>query len=558
MTHSILRRLAVTIFASALSAPPISAAVEPADLVIENARIWSDGRAGFAAFAAVDDGAFVHVGERDESFIGPDTHRVDAQGRVVVPGLIDSHIHMLGGGLGLAQIQLRDATSKDDFINRVREWNTRLPEGRWLLGGRWSVESWDQPESPTREWVDPVTGDRPLFLSRMDGHSALANTAALRRAGITKDGPPDPVGGVIDRDPETGEPTGILRESAMSLVSQHIPPTSVDEKVEALHAAIDHALAHGITAVGDIPGVSDLEAYERLAASSDEPRLRFFLYPTTGRWDLATTLADRFAGRPGFVEVRGFKAYLDGSLGSRTAMMREPFLGNDPERPNWRGLFREGVENGAFERNVEAAAASGYQTITHAIGDKANHYLLNTLERKYEDLRAARCRSEHAQHLLPEDIQRFGDLGVIASMQPYHKADDGRYAEAYIGPDRARSSYAFKSLLDAGAVVAFGSDWPVVTLHPFLGVEAAVTGRTLAGDDWQTQENITVGEALRGYTTSGAYGVFAEDEIGRVAPGYRADFVILLESPFDAEPQWESIRPAAVYVDGRQVYDARR
>lgn len=532
------------------------AAAPPADLVIENARIWSDGLAGFAPFAAVVDGRFVHVGERDEQWIGPATERLDAQNRVVTPGLIDSHVHMLGGGTNLAQVQLRDVAGKEDFIRTVAQWTRKLRPGQWILGGRWSVESWQSPESPTKEWLDDVTGDHPLFLSRMDGHSALVNSAALRLAGITKDGPADPVGGVIDRDPETGEPTGILRESAMHLVSRFIPEPSVDDKVEALRAAMQHALAHGITAVSDIPSMGDLPAYERLAADDSLP-MRLFLYPTAGDWASAASQVRRFGARPGWIEVRGFKAYLDGSLGSRTAMMRAPFLANRPDRPEWRGLFAEGVEDGTFASNLKAARAAGLQVIVHAIGDEANHFLLNSLAAEFPDLRAARCRSEHAQHLLPEDIQRFGDLGVIASMQPYHKADDGRYAEAIIGPERSRSSYAYKSLLDAGAVLAFGSDWPVVSIDPMLGIEAAVTGRILTGETWQEQENITVSEALRCYTSRAAYALGRDDGIGRIAPGYRADFVILSASPFDHEPQWSEIKPVAVYVEGVKRYESR-
>jgi predicted amidohydrolase YtcJ len=538
--------LKITLCLCVLGLPPA-----PADLVVENARIWSDGLVGFAEFAAVRDGRFIHVGNRDEAMIGPDTERIDARGRVVLPGLIDSHIHMLGGGEQLLRLQLRDATDREEFTRRVRNWASGLPPDAWVLGGRWSVESWETPQQPTREWVDDVAGDHPLFLPRMDGHSALVNTIALRRAGITMDGPPDPEGGVIDRDPQTHEPTGILREQAMSLVARHIPPPTLDEKARALERAAGVALRHGITAVSDIPDLQDLPAYEQLARQGSP--IRFFVYVTADDWAGASPAARGFQGRPGWIEVRGFKGYLDGSMGSRTAYMREPFLGNAPDRPHWRGLLREGVEDGRFERNIAAARSLGAQPIIHAIGDEANHVLLDVYEHTYREPAAYRCRSEHVQHLLPQDIARFGRLGVIASMQPYHKADDGRYAEAYIGAERSRWSYAYKSLLDTGAVLTFGSDWPVVTLDPFLGMEAAVTGRTLDGQRWQTQESIPVTEALRCYTSRGAYAVFAENEIGRIAPGYRADFVILNRSPFAADVQWGEIRPLAVFVEGRSA-----
>jgi predicted amidohydrolase YtcJ len=386
----------------------------------------------------------------------------------------------------------------------------------------------------------------------MDGHSALVNTVALRLGGITAAGPTDPMGGVIDRDAETGEPTGILRESAMSLVSRHIPAPSDDEKLAALAAAARVALRSGITAVGDIASIDDVAAYRRLAATG--PALRHYVYLTAADWTAGAAVFHGFRPRPGWVELRGLKTYVDGSLGSRTAYMHEPYLENEPGRSEWRGLLRESADGGLLQRNLEAARDLGVQAIAHAIGDEANHMLLDTLESVYgPGLAAARCRSEHAQHLLPGDIGRFGTLGVVASMQPYHKADDGRYAESYIGPERSRSSYAFRSLLDAGAVVAFGSDWPVVILDPFKGIEAAVTAKTLDGRAWQPQESISVEEALRCYTSRAAFALFAESEIGRIAPGYRADFLILNGSPFEPGADWNTMRPIAVFVEGREA-----
>lgn len=531
----------------------LALATTPADLVVRNAQIWSDGLPAFAECLAVKDGRFVHIGEFSAVWVGPETIVVDAEQRVILPGLIDSHIHMLSGGLGLRQVDLRPASDRNDFIRRVREYAAGLAADAWVQGGRWSVESWDEPESPRREWIDEVTGGRPAYLIRMDGHSALANSEALRRAGIDRNGPPDPEGGVIDRDPN-GEPTGILRESAMYLVSRLIPPASETDQLDALRAAMRHANAHGITAVGDIPGLGSLELYERL--TSEETTVRFFLYPVVAEVGVAANRLRNFAAVPAWRELRGFKAYLDGTLGSRTALMREPFLGNPEGQEDWRGLFREGVTDGRFERNVRAAQTLGLQTIAHAIGDEANHFLLSTVADAYgSSLRDARCRSEHAQHLLPDDIERFARLGVIASMQPYHKADDGRYAEDYLGEERCRSSYAFKSLLDRGAVLVFGSDWPVVSIDPFLGVEAAVTGRTLDGRIWMPQENLTIAEALRCYTSRAAFGLKAEDEIGRIAIGLRADFVVLDRSPFAERVEWAAVKPWRTYVEGRVVYE---
>lgn len=519
-------------------------AIAPVDLVIQNARIWSDGIAGFAEFAAVNDGRFVYVGERRSEYMGSETVVVDAGGKVVLPGLIDSHIHMIGGGLQLSRVHLREATSKEDFIARLRAYAESLPAGRWVLGGRYSTESWANPEQPTKEWVDAVTGDRPLWLDRMDGHSGLANSAALRIAGITKD-TPDPPGGVIDRDAR-GEPTGILRENATSLVESHIPAASDEEKLEAMRLAIAQCNALGITSVHDIPAASDLPVYERLPSET----MRFFLYLSAADWPAAITMAKAFKPRHGFVEVRGLKSYMDGSLGSRTAYMHEPFDDNEADQKNWTGLPMPGVADGTYLANFRAAKAAGLQPIFHAIGDRANSTLLDFAEQ----VGGERPRSEHTQHLRKQDIERFAKLGVIASMQPYHKADDGRYAEARIGLERSKWSYAFKSLLDAGAVVAFGSDWPVVSQNPFLGVAAAVEGRTLAGLPWMTHQNITVGEALRCYTSRAAYACGMENDLGKIAPGYRADFVVMETSPFGADVKWGELKVAETWVGGKRAF----
>ncbi|MCA9256776.1 MAG: amidohydrolase family protein, partial [Phycisphaerales bacterium] len=309
-----------------------------------------------------------------------------------------------------------------------------------------------------------------------------------------------------------------------------------------------------------IPGLSDLPAYERLAA---DPALstRFFLYPTADDWRAAAMGVQWFEGRANWVQVNGFKAYLDGTLGSRTAYMSEPFL---PARDGstTRGLLREGVEDGGFRTNAQDARRAGVQVIAHAIGDAANDYFLDTLEEVYgtrgPDLRDARARSEHAQHLSAAEIARFGSLGVIASMQPLHKADDGRYAERAIGAERCRTSYAYRSLLDSGALVCFGSDWPVVSLNPFRGMASAVSGRTLDGKTFVPEQNITIEEALTAYT-SGAARASLDDPLGRISQGALADFVILdrdiLSVPAD---QIADTRVVATYVGGEVAYSAQK
>jgi predicted amidohydrolase YtcJ len=372
----------------------------------------------------------------------------------------------------------------------------------------------------------------------------------------------------------------------MGLVTRHIPDVSHEEMLGALKAAMAEANRFGVTAVSDIPGSSssELRGFDGLAQDA-VLTVRWSLYPRFSSIETSRPAIRAFKGKEGWMAIRGFKAVMDGSLGSRTAYMREPFADNPESQKAWRGQPLPNMVDGPFEANCRAAMSfspsqrspgsqpgqQSLQAICHAIGDEANHQLLNILERAYgAGLREARCRSEHAQHLLPADIPRFGALGVIASMQPYHKADDARYCEQRIGPERSKSSYAFKSLLDSGAVVAFGSDWPVVSINPFLGIEAAVTGRILptasgpnqpeltrttpnAPQTWMTQENITVAEALRCYTSRAAYAMFMEHEIGKVAPGFRADFIVLNASPFAPNPNWSAIKPVEVWVEGRRV-----
>ena len=535
-----------------LSLLVVATLATPADLVIENARIWSSERVGFAEFAAIRNGRFISVGKRDSSLIGSNTKHFDAKGAVVIPGLIDSHIHVLSGGQALSRLDLRVTKSREEFVKAIADWSDKLSPGEWVLGRGWSVESWPVQDSPRKEWIDEVTKGHPAKLTRMDGHSCLANSAALKLAHISKDGPKDPPGGAIDRDAD-GEPTGILRDNAMSMVDSIKPMATTKQKIDAIRAAVALANESGITAVSDIPEIQDLPAYAEMA-KNPIPSMRFFLYPHADNWQYAVSQARMFPKAPGWIEIKGFKAYMDGSLGSHTAYMHEPFAYNPLGKPkDFRGLPMPGTLDGTYAKNFKLASTSGYQAIVHAIGDEANHLLLDLLEKNYDNLKAGRCRSEHAQHLLPADIQRFGKLGVIASMQPYHKADDGRYAEKHIGAERCHSSYAFKSLMVAGAVVAFGSDWPVVDLNPFLGMEAAVTGRILTGEIWEPQNNISVGDALRAYTSSGAYAAFAEKEIGRIAPGFHADFVVLNHSPFGPNVDWKSLKPTAVYVEGKSV-----
>ncbi len=533
----------------------------PADLVITHARVWT-GTGTSAEAIAVADGRIVAVGRNAEiaKWTDDDTHVIHADGRRVVPGLIDSHVHVVAGGLQLGRLHLRDATSREEFVAAVANAAASKSNGEWVLGGRWSVESWDDPTPPSKEWLDGVTGDIPVYLSRMDGHQALANSAALRIAGIDRDGPPDPVGGDIDRDPATGEPTGVLKESAMDLVARHIPAPSDDELDVALRRAMRHLNAQGITAVHDMSGPEDLLTFKR-AHDASKLTIRIRKYLHVSDWTKSIDAVKQFGAKDDWFRINGFKGYIDGSLGSRTAYMYRPFADCHDHTEYPSGLLADMADPPkALRWMIESADRENLQPAVHAIGDEANHIMLNAYQAVRTKIgpRDRRPRIEHAQHLLPEDIGRFGSLDVIASMQPFHKADDGRYAEKAIGQDRLEGSYAFRSLIQSGAVVCFGSDWPVVTSDPFAGMEAAVSARTLAGDRWIPEEAISVETALKAYTSSAAHAGFDEKILGTIRPGHLADIVVLSEDVLSAEDHTiGDVRAVVTIVGGQVVYDAR-
>ncbi|MFQ5491136.1 MAG: amidohydrolase [Phycisphaerae bacterium] len=550
--------LVCTLLATLLAIGPTANA---ADLVVINAKIWTANPAQPQAQAvAVTGDRIVAVDTTDQirPHISPDTQVIDAAGRRVIPGLIDCHAHITSAGLQLTRLNLRDVPDRDAFIAEVaKAARTRQP-GQWLLGGRWSVESWSNPQSPTREWIDPVTGPIPTLLSRMDGHQALANSAALKLAGIDEAGPPDPPGGQIERDPQTGQPTGILKDDAMNLVSRFIPPLSDADRDAAVLRAMQRANSMGVTAIHDMASPADIAGYERIRrAGRATLRIRAFL--STDDWPAHYDRVRNFA-HDDWVTLAGFKGFMDGSLGSRTAYMHQPYADAKPDAKYPAGfLVAMSDPPEKMRRRIADADRHGFQIVVHAIGDKANTLLLDAYASAAGPgpKKDRRHRIEHAQHLTPSDIGRFASLGVIASMQPFHKADDGRYAELALGPQRCRSSYAFADLLQAGATLAFGSDWPVVSVNPFKGIAAAVTAKTLAGHTWMPHQSITVEQALQAYTAGAAYAGFAEDKLGSIQKGKLADLVILQTDPLTIPAdQLENVKVWHTIVGGKTVYTA--
>jgi hypothetical protein len=568
LTWSDARLMHITMAQEAAHATPD----RQATLVIVNAKVWTGAThavgadpAAPTALAAAGD-RLIYVGDDPgaRALVGPRTRVIDAEGRRVIPGITDSHVHLIGGGLQLGRLYLRAAGDRTSFVDAVAKDAASRKQGEWVLGGRWSTESWVDPTQPDKGWLDPVTGSVPVFLTRMDGHQALVNSAALRLAGITASGPPDPEGGQIDRDRRTGEPTGILRESAMDLVSRHIPPVSVTDRFEALQRAMRHANALGITSVHDMSELEDLEVY-REAAAKGVLTLRVHSYLSVSDWPRHLETVLFYPRESGLFRVEGFKGYMDGSLGSRTAYMREPYLDLPPSSEHPRGQLTAMADPPSeFAAMIETMDEAGVQLAVHAIGDEGNHLLLNAYEqaRAHGSRRNARPRVEHAQHLLPSDIPRFARLGVVASMQPFHKADDGRYAERCLGKERLVGSYAFRALVDRGALVCFGSDWPVVTMNPFVGMEAAVTARTL-GDDpesldgpiWLADHSLTAEEALRAYTVSPPAAVGRAHDLGRLEVGKQADIVVLSADPLSIRPeQLSDVKAVCAVSAGTVVY----
>ena len=529
----------------------------PADLVLVSARIWTGdpGRPDASALA-VRDGRIVAVGSDAEirRLRGPKTVVVEGKARRVVPGFIDCHTHMSMGGFNLLGIDLRHTKDPADFTRRLAAFAKTRPAGLWMTDGAWDHQVWANPVLPTRAMLDPATGDRPACLSRTDGHMMVCNSVALKLANVTR-ATKDPPGGVVVRD-VAGEPTGVLKDAAMDLVGAVRPPRTPAEVREALVTALRHAAENGVTSVQDLPGdARDLDVWEELR-NEGKLTARVSYRPSLSQWEKAR---DRRAAMKNdeWLRVGGVKGYMDGSLGSGTALFFQAYT----DDPTTSGVYAsEAIPLEKLEERVAAADAAGLPVEVHAIGDRANSEILDVFERvaKKNGPRDRRFRVEHAQHIRRQDIPRFAKLGVIASMQPYHAIDDGRWAEKRIGLERCRTTYAFRSLLDAGATVVFGSDWDVAPISPLAGMDAAVNRRTLDGrhpEGWIPEQRIRVEEALRAYTTGAAFAGFEEKEKGSLVPGRLADFVVLSDDPLSIPArQLDRIRVETTVVGGRVVY----
>jgi predicted amidohydrolase YtcJ len=526
-----------------------------ADTVLVNGVIWTGTPEKTPATAiAIRSGRILKVGSNADVQIYIDTltRKIDLKGRFVVPGFIDDHTHFISGGFQLASVDLRSSQTPSEFVRRIGDYARTLPAGQWIQGGDWDHEAWPGAPLPRREWVDSVTGDHPIAINRLDGHMVLVNTRALKLAGITR-ATKDPSGGTIVRDGKTGEPTGILKDEAMALVNHVIPEPTENELDDAFRRAQSQALAHGVTMITDMADWTALDTYRRVHADRDL-KVRVYSVVPLSSWARLHDLVQREGRGDARLRWGGLKGFVDGSLGSTTAWFHQPYV----DAPNTSGLLT--ADTSKMRQEIQAADRAGLQVVIHAIGDYANDWLLDTYAWVFQQdgARDRRYRIEHAQHLSPGAIARFAQLGVLPSMQPYHAIDDGRWAEKRIGPERIRTTYAFRSLLDSKAGLMFGSDWTVAPLDPLLGIYAAVTRRTLDGKNpngWVPDQKITVEEALRAYTAANAYGAFRERELGTLQAGKRADLVVLSDNLLTVDPtKIPDVKVELTMIDGEVVF----
>ncbi len=518
---------------------------QPCDLILTNAKIWTvDPAHPEAEAVAVWQGRIIAVGSANDilKLRTPSTTVLDVHGKRVLPGFIDDHTHFMEGGFQLQSIDLRDAADAQEFARRIAERVKKYP-GRWVTGGDWDHDRWPGGRLPTKQIIDGVAPNTPVFVRRYDWHMAVANSHALELAKITKE-TPDPPGGTIVKDPVTGEPTGLLKDEAMSLVYAHIPDPSEEERLEAAEVALKEARTWGVTSIQDVSSRYDLATFRTLR---DRGKLtaRFHCRLPLWQWKDLKEVGVRVPFGDEWLRIGSLKAFVDGSLGSSTALFFDKYVSEDTK-----GLPMDVVLDGRLEQWARSADSAGLQLSIHAIGDSANSWLLDLFETIAQTNPAwdRRFRIEHAQHIHPNDFARFAKLGVIASAQPYHAIDDGRWAEKRIGRERCKTTYAFRTFLDNNVHLSFGSDWTVAPMNPLWGIYAAVTRRTTDEANpggWFPEQKISVNEAIACYTINNAYAVFEENEKGSITVGKLADLVVLSEDILTIDP----VRIEHVLVD---------
>lgn len=525
------------------------------DAIYSKGVIWT-GVQGTpdATVIAVNDGKLVFVGQKIPPHMSSAVN-IDLAGKFVMPGFMDNHVHFMEGGAALASVDLRSAKTPEQFKKRIIDYAENLEKGRWVLNGNWDHTQWNG-ELPHKDWIDVETANTPVYVIRIDGHMALANSAALRAAGITKD-TIDPAGGVIMRDAD-GQATGILKGNALNLILSVIPAPSNDELMEQFSLAQDHALGLGLTkvhAVTAYPTETTMLDIFQMAKARGIMKIRAQVSTPLEAWQSMEKEVIENGRGDDLLKWGGIKGFIDGSLGARTAWMYEPYT-DDPDST---GLPLNAPEK--FGGWMQDADQAGLELSIHALGDKGIDTVIAKMKDiAGDDIRDRRYRIEHFQHPTEAAIEALGNAGIIASMQPYHAIDDGRWAENRIGAERLKTTYAFRSILDGGGILTFGSDWPVAPLSPIKGVYAAVTRRTLDGanpEGWVPSQKISVEEALTAYTVTNTYAFGEEDVSGTLETGKRADFVILSDDPREILPKdIMNISVVQTMIDGRTVYSS--
>ncbi len=546
MKHLYLLLLAFIVFSCQSQKSPTTS------LAVINARIWTgNATQPWAEAMIMNADTIAYVGSTDEckKKISANTEIVDAKGQMIVPGFIDSHVHFVSGGLRLNSIDLRNAQTKQEFINRIAAYVKNIPSGTWIVGGGWDHKNWGG-ELPEARWIDSITKNNPVFLSRLDGHMAFANSVAMGLAGVSAS-TKNIVGGEIVRD-NKNNPTGIFSDNAKSLINKIVSEPTDAIKDKALENAMQFVASKGVTSVHNMGSWDDLAVFKR-AHDKGNLKTRIYANVPLKTWSQLRDEVAKNGHGDKYLRIGGLKGYVDGSLGAHTAKMLQPFQDYAGD-----GLFITPVDS-LYDYTLNADK-NNLQVMVHAIGDKANQEQLNIYENvgKINGARDRRFRIEHAQHTSPTDALRFGSLGVIPSMQPYHTIDDGRWAEKVVGSKRIHEMYLYKDMLNSGAKIVFGSDWPVAPPTPLDGIYGAVTRRTLDEKNptgWIPEQKITVEQALRAYTITAAYASFEEHIKGSLEVGKLADFVILQQDITNIPPETiRDVKIIATYVGGKKVY----
>lgn len=520
------------------------------DTLITHALIWSDGQLQKEDAIAIKGDRITALGNSADLIKTADskTIQIDAQGGFVCPGFIDAHVHFLMAGFNLSSVQLRDASSPQEFVSRIKAFVQTVPKGTWITGGDWNHERWGG-RLPERSWIDSISPDHPIAINRLDGHMILCNSLALKLAGITNQ-VKDVAGGEIPRNAK-GEIIGIFKDNASDLVFSKIPPADSLSEDRALKAAMDYVAASGVTAVHHMGSFEDLRVFQR-----NKSNLTTRIYSATplSQWSRLEQYIRTHGKGDSLLHWGMLKGFMDGSLGSHTAAMFDDFS----DKPGDKGFLVNPLDS--MSKWIRDADQAGLQIAVHAIGDKAISDLIDIYS-KTNELSAGkdrRWRIEHTQHPAAKDISRIAGLNIIASMQPYHAIDDGCWAEKVIGNERIKTTYAFKALTEAGARLAFGSDWFVAPPVPMLGIYAAVTRQTLDGKNptgWVPEQKISVDQALTAYTSGAAYAAFEDQKSGSIKQGYLADLVLLDHNILEIKPDsLQFVKVKWTFLGGRQIY----